>query len=70
MTKSYNKEFCEKQELVSVKKSYFSMAMIAVVNIVWGANTSLPAPFYPKLAEEKGATPSQVTRFSTNIENI
>ena len=45
------------------------MAMIAVVSIVWGANTSLPAPFYPKMAEEKGATPSQVTRFSTNIEN-
>ena len=70
MTKSYDKEFDEKQELVSTTKSYLLMAMIAVVSIVWGANTSLPAPFYPKMAEEKGATPSQVTRFSTNIENI
>ena len=69
MTKSYDKEFDEKQELVSTSKNYLLMAMIAVVSIVWGANTSLPAPFYPKMAEEKGATPSQVTRFSTNIEN-
>ena len=65
MTKSYDKEFDEKQELVSTSKNYLLMAMIAVVCIVWGANTSLPAPFYPKMAEEKGATPSQVIRFST-----
>ena len=62
MTKSSDKEFDEKQELVSTTKSYLLMAMIAVVNIVWGANTSLPAPFYPKIAEEKGATPTQVNR--------
>ena len=62
MTKSHHKASDEKQELVSVKKSYFLMAMIAIVNIVWGANTSLPAPFYPKIAEEKGATPTQVIR--------
>ena len=62
MTKSYHKASEEKQELLSTTKSYLLMVMIAVVNIVWGANTSLPAPFYPKIAEEKGATPSQVTR--------
>ena len=42
--------------------------------LVWGVMFSIQPPFYPKEAEAKGATPSQVTREIilhevTNIKN-
>ena len=61
MTENKDQEMVnENQTNKSTIHKYFLMVLIVIANITWGVNTSLLAPFYPKVAEEKGATPSQV----------
>ena len=61
MTENEDQEMVkENQTNMSTIHKYLLMVLIVIANITWGINISLLAPFYPKVAEEKGATPSQV----------
>ena len=61
MTKNDDQEVADENKInMSTIQKYLLMVLIVIGNISWGINTSLLAPFYPKVAEEKGATPSQV----------
>ena len=61
MTKNDDQEEVDENATnISTIQKYLLMVLIAIANISCGINTSLLAPFYPKVAEEKGATPSQV----------
>ena len=68
MTKTIHPESDQNQ--LPRKKKCLLIVLIVVADINWGANTQLPAPFYPKLAEKRGASPSQVERKLNYIQNV
>ena len=68
MTKTIHPESDQNQ--LPRKKKFLLIVLIVVADINWGANTQLPAPFYPKLAEKRGASPSQVERKLNYIQNV
>ena len=52
----------ENRAIMSGKKKLVLIVLLVIAYLVWGSIISLQPPFYPKEAEAKGATPSQVCR--------
>ena len=50
----------ENRAIMSGKKKLVLIVLLVIAYLVWGSIISLQPPFYPKEAEAKGATPSQV----------
>ena len=54
----------DRKIVISTTKKLLLAGLLVVAYLVWGSLISLLPPFYPSEAEKKGATPSQVLRYS------
>ena len=52
----------DEENIMSAKKKVVLIVLLVIAYLVWGSIISLQPPFYPKEAEAKGVTPSQVCR--------
>ena len=46
--------------LMTRKRKVVMATMVGIAYVLWGCNISIQPPIYPREAERKGATPSQV----------